>query len=96
MSTRFLSPCPPTRLRSWTAAVLTDGFCVYCGPSRIGQNQSTIVCPVIDTIDWNTFEFYMQTDEPMIGGFDWRLTFQWHAVPEAERRRRTSHTDPIR
>ncbi|KAJ3608813.1 hypothetical protein NHX12_023343 [Muraenolepis orangiensis] len=43
---------------------------------RIGENQSTIVCPVIDTIDWNTFEFYMQTDLPMIGGFDWRLTFQ--------------------
>jgi hypothetical protein len=64
--------------------------------SRIGQNQSTIVCPVIDTIDWNTFEFYMQTDEPMIGGFDWRLTFQWHAVPEVERKRRTSHIDPIR
>uniref|UniRef100_A0A3B3YY71 Polypeptide N-acetylgalactosaminyltransferase n=1 Tax=Poecilia mexicana TaxID=48701 RepID=A0A3B3YY71_9TELE len=44
---------------------------------RIAQNASTIVCPVIDTIDWNNFEFYMQTDEPMIGGFDWRLTFQW-------------------
>ncbi|KAG7258643.1 hypothetical protein CRUP_007944 [Coryphaenoides rupestris] len=43
---------------------------------RIGENKSTIVCPVIDTIDWNTFEFYMQPNEPMIGGFDWRLTFQ--------------------
>ncbi|KAK0144724.1 Polypeptide N-acetylgalactosaminyltransferase 4 [Merluccius polli] len=63
---------------------------------RIGENKSTIVCPVIDTIDWNTFEFYMQTDEPMIGGFDWRLTFQWHAVPEVERKRRKSHIDPIR
>ncbi|XP_062384846.1 polypeptide N-acetylgalactosaminyltransferase 4 [Sardina pilchardus] len=63
---------------------------------RIGENESTIVCPVIDTIDWNTFEFYMQTDEPMIGGFDWRLTFQWHAVPLPERRRRKSRIDPIR
>lgn len=60
------------------------------------ENESTIVCPVIDTIDWNTFEFYMQTGEPMIGGFDWRLTFQWHSVPEADRRRRTSRIDPIR
>ncbi|XP_029920272.1 polypeptide N-acetylgalactosaminyltransferase 4 [Myripristis murdjan] len=63
---------------------------------RIGENASTIVCPVIDTIDWNTFEFYMQTDEPMIGGFDWRLTFQWHSVPEVERKRRKSRIDPIR
>ncbi|KAG7471617.1 polypeptide N-acetylgalactosaminyltransferase 4-like [Solea senegalensis] len=63
---------------------------------RIGENASTIVCPVIDTIDWKTFEFYMQTDEPMIGGFDWRLTFQWHSVPEVERKRRKSRIDPIR
>ncbi|MGH0147231.1 UNVERIFIED_CONTAM: hypothetical protein FKN15_028805 [Acipenser sinensis] len=64
--------------------------------SQIGENKTAIVCPVIDTIDWNTFEFYMQTDEPMIGGFDWRLTFQWHSVPEQERRRRKSKINPIR
>ncbi|CAH2283740.1 polypeptide N-acetylgalactosaminyltransferase 4 [Pelobates cultripes] len=63
---------------------------------RIAENETAIVCPVIDTIDWNTFEFYMQTGEPMIGGFDWRLTFQWHAVPEQERQRRKSRIDPIR
>ncbi|XP_044149286.1 polypeptide N-acetylgalactosaminyltransferase 4-like [Bufo gargarizans] len=63
---------------------------------RIGENETAVVCPVIDTIDWNTFEFYMQTGEPMIGGFDWRLTFQWHAVPEQERQRRRSRIDPIR
>lgn len=70
-------------------------FCP-CFVFRIGENASTIVCPVIDTIDWNSFEFYMQTDEPMIGGFDWRLTFQWHSVPEVERKRRKSRHDPIR
>lgn len=32
----------------------------------------------------------------MIGGFDWRLTFQWHAVPEADRNRRKSRIEPIR
>ncbi|XP_077363016.1 polypeptide N-acetylgalactosaminyltransferase 4 [Festucalex cinctus] len=63
---------------------------------RIAQNSSTIVCPVIDTIDWNTFEFYMQPEEPMIGGFDWRLTFQWHAVPQQERQRRKSRIQPLR
>ncbi|MEE6510408.1 hypothetical protein FKM82_030149 [Ascaphus truei] len=63
---------------------------------RIGENKTAVVCPVIDTIDWNTFEFYMQTGEPMIGGFDWRLTFQWHAVPEKERQRRKTRIEPIR
>ncbi|NP_001038243.2 polypeptide N-acetylgalactosaminyltransferase 4 precursor [Danio rerio] len=63
---------------------------------RIAENETTIICPVIDTIDWNTFEFYMQTEEPMVGGFDWRLTFQWHAVPEIDRKIRKSRIDPIR
>ncbi|KAL0961905.1 hypothetical protein UPYG_G00333190 [Umbra pygmaea] len=65
---------------------------------RIGENESTIVCPVIDTIDWNTFEYYqyMQADDPVIGGFDWRLTFQWHAIPEVERKRRKSRIETIR
>ncbi|XP_059968339.1 polypeptide N-acetylgalactosaminyltransferase 4 [Mesoplodon densirostris] len=63
---------------------------------RIAKDETAIVCPVIDTIDWNTFEFYMQTGEPMIGGFDWRLTFQWHSVPKHERERRKSRIDPIR
>lgn len=63
---------------------------------RIGEDETAVVCPVIDTIDWNTFEFYMQTGEPMIGGFDWRLTFQWHSVPKHERDRWKSRIDPIR
>ncbi|NXA15957.1 GALT4 acetylgalactosaminyltransferase, partial [Sapayoa aenigma] len=63
---------------------------------RIAENETVIVCPVIDTIDWRTFEYYMQTAEPMIGGFDWRLTFQWHSVPKHERLRRKYETDPIR
>ncbi|XP_072910340.1 polypeptide N-acetylgalactosaminyltransferase 4 [Hemitrygon akajei] len=63
---------------------------------RIRENETAVVCPVIDTIDWNSFAFYMQTGEPMIGGFDWRLTFQWHAVPGRERNRRKSRIDPIR
>ncbi|XP_059828522.1 polypeptide N-acetylgalactosaminyltransferase 4 [Hypanus sabinus] len=63
---------------------------------RIRENETAVVCPVIDTIDWNSFAFYMQTGEPMIGGFDWRLTFQWHAVPGSERNRRKSRIDPIR
>nr|XP_033785503.1 polypeptide N-acetylgalactosaminyltransferase 4-like isoform X2 [Geotrypetes seraphini] len=63
---------------------------------RIVENKMIIISPVIDTIDWNSFEYYMQTEEPMIGGFDWMLTFQWHYAPENERKRRKSRIDSIR
>nr|XP_002121130.1 polypeptide N-acetylgalactosaminyltransferase 4 isoform X1 [Ciona intestinalis] len=63
---------------------------------RIMEDESVIVVPVIDTIDWNTFEYYYGGHEPQIGGFDWRLTFQWHTIPDHERKRRKSPVDPIR
>ena len=34
--------------------------------------------------------------EPQIGGFDWRLTFQWHGIPDIEKKRRKAKTDPVR
>lgn len=55
-----------------------------------------MVCPVIDVIDWNTFEYLGNSGEPQIGGFDWRLVFTWHVVPERERLRMRSPTDVIR
>ncbi|XP_041665904.1 polypeptide N-acetylgalactosaminyltransferase 12 [Cheilinus undulatus] len=63
---------------------------------RIKENPSSVVCPVIDVIDWNTFEYMGNPGEPQIGGFDWRLAFTWHSVPEHEQRRRRSATDVIR
>lgn len=55
-----------------------------------------MVCPVIDVIDWNTFEYLGNAGEPQIGGFDWRLVFTWHMVPERERTRMRSPIDVIR
>lgn len=55
-----------------------------------------MVCPVIDVIDWNTFEYLGNAGEPQIGGFDWRLVFTWHVVPERERIRMRSPIDVIR
>lgn len=55
-----------------------------------------MVCPVIDVIDWNTFEYLGNSGEPQIGGFDWRLVFTWHVVPERERMRMRSPVDVIR
>nr|XP_060630622.1 polypeptide N-acetylgalactosaminyltransferase 12 [Anolis sagrei ordinatus] len=63
---------------------------------RIKEEPSAVVCPVIDVIDWNTFEFLGNAGEPQIGGFDWRLVFTWHVVPEREQKRRRSKTDVIR
>ncbi|XP_006635893.2 polypeptide N-acetylgalactosaminyltransferase 12 [Lepisosteus oculatus] len=63
---------------------------------RIKEDESAVVCPVIDVIDWNTFQYLGNSGEPQIGGFDWRLVFTWHTVPEHEQKRRSSPTDVIR
>lgn len=55
-----------------------------------------MVCPVIDVIDWNTFQYLGNPGEPQIGGFDWRLVFTWHTVPQYEQKWRRSPTDVIR
>uniref|UniRef100_A0A8B9MB62 Polypeptide N-acetylgalactosaminyltransferase 12 n=1 Tax=Accipiter nisus TaxID=211598 RepID=A0A8B9MB62_9AVES len=64
--------------------------------ARIAEEESAVVCPVIDVIDWNTFEYLGNAGEPQIGGFDWRLVFTWHSTPEREQKRRKSKTDVIR
>nr|XP_019946510.1 PREDICTED: polypeptide N-acetylgalactosaminyltransferase 12 [Paralichthys olivaceus] len=63
---------------------------------RIKEEPSAVVCPVIDVIDWNNFQYLGNSGEPQIGGFDWRLVFTWHSVPESEQKRRHSPTDVIR
>ncbi|XP_076157882.1 polypeptide N-acetylgalactosaminyltransferase 12 [Alosa pseudoharengus] len=63
---------------------------------RIMVEPTAVVCPVIDVIDWNTFQYLGNPGEPQIGGFDWRLVFTWHPVPEYEQKRRSSPTDVIR
>nr|XP_005483044.3 polypeptide N-acetylgalactosaminyltransferase 12 [Zonotrichia albicollis] len=64
--------------------------------ARIAEEETAVVCPVIDVIDWNTFEYLGNAGEPQIGGFDWRLVFTWHSIPEREQKRRKSKTDVIR
>ncbi|XP_012878805.1 PREDICTED: polypeptide N-acetylgalactosaminyltransferase 12 [Dipodomys ordii] len=63
---------------------------------RIYEKESAVVCPVIDVIDWNTFEYLGNSGEPQIGGFDWRLVFTWHVVPDRERIQMRSPIDVIR
>ncbi|KAJ3608812.1 hypothetical protein NHX12_023342 [Muraenolepis orangiensis] len=63
---------------------------------RIKEAPSAVVCPVIDVINWNTFEYLGNPREPQIGGFDWRLVFTWHSVPPYEQKHRRSPVDVIR
>ncbi|XP_054713959.1 putative polypeptide N-acetylgalactosaminyltransferase 9 [Uloborus diversus] len=86
------------------APVLTylDSHC-ECAPGwlepllqRIANNWTTVVCPVIDVINDDTFEFhYRDSDGINVGGFDWNLQFNWHAIPEREKKRRTHSWDPV-
>ncbi|XP_015912972.1 putative polypeptide N-acetylgalactosaminyltransferase 9 isoform X2 [Parasteatoda tepidariorum] len=86
------------------APVLTylDSHC-ECAPGwlepllqRIHNNATTVVCPVIDVIDDDTFQYYFrESGEVNVGGFDWNLQFNWHVMPEREMQRRKNHWEPV-
>lgn len=41
---------------------------------RIARNSTTVVCPVIDSIDDNTLHYRFQKDHVIsVGGFNWKL-----------------------
>lgn len=90
--------------RHATAPVLTylDSHCEcttgWLEPllDRIARNSTTVVCPVIDVIDDNTMEYhYRDSGGVNVGGFDWNLQFNWHAVPEREKKRHKSTAEPV-
>lgn len=63
---------------------------------RIARNSTTVVCPVIDVIDDTTMEYHWHDSGGVnVGGFDWNLQFNWHAVPEHERKRHKSSAEPV-
>lgn len=66
--------------------------------SRIAQNSHAVVCPVIDVISDKNFEYHYHPDvnSVNVGGFDWNLQFNWHVIPDKEKKRRKHTTDPIR
>lgn len=66
--------------------------------SRIYEDSTAVVCPVIDVISDKTFEYHYKGDASAIsvGGFDWNLQFNWHAVPDREKKRRKHQYDPLR
>ncbi|XP_016837569.1 putative polypeptide N-acetylgalactosaminyltransferase 9 isoform X2 [Nasonia vitripennis] len=63
---------------------------------RIARNQTTVVCPVIDVIDDTTLEYHWRDSGGVnVGGFDWNLQFNWHAVPEREKKRHKNPAEPV-
>lgn len=63
---------------------------------RIAREASTVVCPVIDVIDDTSLEFhYRDAGGVNVGGFDWNLQFNWHVVPEREKKRHKNSAEPV-
>ncbi|XP_046389474.1 putative polypeptide N-acetylgalactosaminyltransferase 9 isoform X2 [Ischnura elegans] len=63
---------------------------------RIAKNSTTVVCPVIDVLDDTTLEYHWRGSGAVnVGGFDWNLQFNWHAVPERERKKHKDSAEPV-
>ena len=44
--------------------------------ARIANDRKTVVCPIIDVISDDTFEYITASDMTW-GGFNWKLNFRW-------------------
>ncbi|XP_063973093.1 polypeptide N-acetylgalactosaminyltransferase 5 isoform X2 [Diachasmimorpha longicaudata] len=64
--------------------------------SRIASDRKTVVCPIIDVISDETFEYITASDMTW-GGFNWKLNFRWYRVAQREMDRRNGdRTAPLR
>ena len=60
---------------------------------RIVMDRSRVVCPIIDIINANTFEY---TASPIVrGGFNWGLHFKWDSVPSHMLKEKSDFIKPI-
>jgi len=65
--------------------------------SRIAENRTVVVMPVMDIIDDSTFQYKSFDAQSInIGGFDWGLHFTWIGISDREKRRRASDIAPVR
>lgn len=64
--------------------------------ARIVEDRTRVVCPIIDVISDETFE-YIPASDMTWGGFNWKLNFRWYRVPQREvDRRNGDRTQPVR
>lgn len=57
--------------------------------TEIHKDRKSVVCPIIDVISDDTFEYITGSDMTW-GGFNWKLNFRWYPVPQRELDRRNN------
>lgn len=63
---------------------------------RLVEDRTRVVCPIIDVISDETFE-YIPASDMTWGGFNWKLNFRWYRVPQRELdRRNNDHSLPVK
>ncbi|OQV12866.1 Polypeptide N-acetylgalactosaminyltransferase 1 [Hypsibius exemplaris] len=63
--------------------------------TRIAEDKKRVVCPIIDVISDDTFEYITASDMTW-GGFNWKLNFRWYTAPNRELvRRNHDRTQPL-
>ncbi|KAI1279614.1 Polypeptide N-acetylgalactosaminyltransferase 1 [Halotydeus destructor] len=64
--------------------------------SRVAEDRTRVVSPIIDVIDDQSFAYLEATDR-IWGGFGWKMTYRWEPIPEREDIRRAGdRTSPLR
>lgn len=67
-----------------------------CNKKLLLYFRTRVVCPIIDVISDETFE-YVPASDMTWGGFNWKLNFRWYRVPQREvDRRGGDRTLPLR
>lgn len=67
-----------------------------CNEKLLLHSRTRVVCPIIDVISDETFE-YVPASDMTWGGFNWKLNFRWYRVPQREvDRRGGDRTQPLR
>ncbi|XP_069051154.1 polypeptide N-acetylgalactosaminyltransferase 15 [Lepisosteus oculatus] len=62
---------------------------------RIAGDRNLVVSPVMDIIDWKTFQYYPSADLQR-GVFDWKLDFHWEPLPRNMLKKQKSPVHPVR